>query len=113
MSHYFFCVELCFSSTKSRASVDLSIPYLANNVTFALKSLFGEVGAAIPIEILKSTEKAPASIDFLLRCPAHVAVKVRAALTLQGTFQGHECAYHVLAADSSLLQIAEGGLRDL
>jgi len=113
MSPYFFSVKLCFSSAKSRASVDISIPYLANNVTFALKSLFGEVGAAIPIEVLKSAEKDPASVEFILRCPAHVAVKVRAALTLQGTFQGHECAYHVLSADTSLLQIAEGSLNDL
>ena len=88
MTDYFFRVELCFSSAKSRASVDLGVAFLANNVTFALKNLFGEVGAAVPVEILKATQKPPASVDFLLRCPAHVAVKVRAALTLQGAFQG-------------------------
>ncbi len=84
--------------------------YLENNVTFALKNLFGELGAAAPIKVLKVEKKSDDGdprASFLLACQDHAAAKVRAALSLQGVYQGRDCAYHVIAAGHTLLRIAD------
>jgi len=70
----------------------------------ALKSLFGEVGGAAPIEVLSVD---PEKCVILLRCPDHAAPKVRSAITLQSVFLGEPVAYHVKAEGSSLLSLAK------
>lgn len=49
----------------------------------------------------------PKSLVFILSCPLPSVVKVRAALTLQSTYQGQDCAYHVLAAENTLLHLKD------
>ena len=63
-------------------------------------SLFLQVGAAVPIEVLKFDQKL---FQLVLQVPADWAVKSRAALTLQNSFQGEPCAYRVLKSSPNLL----------
>jgi hypothetical protein len=43
--------------------VDVSTAYLENNISFGLKNIFGEAGAAIPIEVIKKvTQKVRGAI---------------------------------------------------
>ena len=83
----------------------MTVEYLQNNITFALKNLFGEVGASTPFDVLKFEIASSTTIRIVLRCPAHLAAKVRASLTLQGTYQGFQCAYHVHKVVHSLLEL--------
>ena len=64
---------------------DRSTEYLSQNITSALKVLFGETGAAIPFKVIKSF---PESSSLILSCPDTYLVKLRAALTLQSSYQG-------------------------
>jgi len=86
---------------KSNKSRDLTKTYLKNNITFALKNLFGEVGASIPFSVVKLSESGEAIVS----CSAESVVKLRSSLTLQGTFQGENCCYTVKRVARSLLQL--------
>jgi len=107
---YFLNVLLQFDKVNKNRQV--TEDYVLNNIVYGLKTLFGEVGASFPINILKlSSEKSGAfEIDknefgIILMCPADCAVKLRASLTLHGTYQGERCAYHILKAANSLLSL--------
>ena len=78
--------------------------YLRNNIVFALKTLFGEVGAAISFDII---DFSPSKNSFIIHChEAADAIKIRAAITLQASFQGQTCCYRVLKTSSNLLGLA-------
>ena len=64
---------------------DRSTEYLSQNITNALKVLFGETGAAIPFKVIKSCQE---SNSVIISCPDTYLVKLRAALTLQSSYQG-------------------------
>ena len=64
---------------------DRSTEYLSQNITSALKVLFGETGAAIPFKVVKSC---PESDSVIISCLDTYLVKLRAALTLQSSYQG-------------------------
>jgi len=101
MSHVaFLLLHLEFEGTNKNR--DLTKTFLKNNITFALKNLFGEVGAAIPFSVLKLSDTGEA----ILSCPAQSVVKLRSSLTLQGTFQGENCCYSVKQEARSLLQLS-------
>jgi len=86
---------------ESVPEVDRSITYLENNIIFSLKTLFGDCGAAIPFSVLKFSD-----LTAVLSCPDTSVVKLRTALTLQNTYQGHSCCYTVLEVSKNLLCIA-------
>ncbi|TRY70200.1 hypothetical protein TCAL_01208, partial [Tigriopus californicus] len=87
-----------------RSQLDFSLLYLTNNVTFALKNLFGEIGAAVPVEVIKFY---PKSSQLIVQCPSDWAVKVRASLSLQSSYQGQSCAYQVIKDSATLLSLAQ------
>ena len=64
---------------------DRSAEYTSQNITSALKVLFGETGAAIPFKVIKSCRE---SNSVIISCPDTYLVKLRAALTLQSSYQG-------------------------
>ena len=108
--NHFFNVLLQFG--KSNKNRQVTEEYVLNNVIYGLKTLFGEVGAACPVEILKlspnSEEKDKTSVNeysIILMCPSDFTVKLRASLTLHGSYQGERCAYHVLKAADNLLSL--------
>jgi len=80
------------------SEVDRSIHYLETNITYSLKTLFGDCGAAIPFSVLRFC-----SLTAVLSCPDHSLVKLRTALTLQSTYQGHPCCYTVVKLSKNLL----------
>jgi hypothetical protein len=107
---YFLNVLLQFDKVNKNRQV--TEDYVLNNIVYGLKTLFGEVGASFPINILKlSSEKAGAfdnnknEYRIVVMCPTECAVKLRASLTLHGTYQGERCAYHILKAANSLLSL--------
>ena len=80
---------------------------MENNIRLAIKTIFGEKGAATPVKVIKKAKIVEEEIEFVLSCPVHSAVQVRASLTLQGSYQGRPCAYHVKEASDSFLSIAD------
>jgi len=85
--------------------VDLSTSYLRNNIQFSLRTLFGEIGAAIPFDVCDVLVKEDNSITSLISCPTPSLLKLRSALTLQSTYQGQDCCYIVKTVTNNLLTI--------
>jgi len=97
-THTYLVVKL---DIESASEVDRSINYLESNIIFALKTLFGDCGTAIPFSVLKFSDATA-----VLSCPDTSVVKLRTALTLQNTFQGHPCCYTVTKVTKNLLCLA-------
>ncbi|OXB78705.1 UNVERIFIED_CONTAM: hypothetical protein H355_002670 [Colinus virginianus] len=68
-------------------------PQLKQLVLAALRELHGEVGAALPVDVLAYDEK---SLSAILRVVSSGLVKLWSALTLQGSYQNRRCAFRVL-----------------
>jgi len=96
-THTYLLVKL---DIEDSTEVDTSIHYLETNITFSLKTLFGDCGAAIPFSVLKFQD-----LTALLACPDKSLVKLRSALTLQGTYQGNTCCYTVQTISKNLLSL--------
>jgi len=94
-THTYLLVKL---DIEGCAEVDTSVNYLETNITFSLKTLFGDCGAAIPFSVLKFENQTA-----LLSCPDISLVKLRTALTLQKTYQGNNCCYTVQKVTKNLL----------
>jgi len=86
---------------------DLSTEYVENHLIMALKTLFGEVGAAIPFcvrEVLNGTEceeKDQTTREIVVEVLDSGLDKLRAAATLQGTYQGREVCLSTVGVKSS------------
>ena len=119
--NYCYFLDVLLQFEKFNKSRQTSAEYVLNKIQYGLKTVFGEVGAAFPVEIVqfspstsnnsigRSTAENEANvIRLILSCPAHCAVKLRASLTLHGSYQGERCAYHVLRAADNLLSLCEG-----
>ena len=65
-----------------RADEVVTVTYFKMQVLNAMKQMFGEFGAASPIDIMKFS---PLSARAILRCPASSYVKLRGSLTLTST----------------------------
>lgn len=107
---YFFNVLLQFEKTNKNRQV--TEDYVLNNIVYGLTTLFGEVGASFPINILQLSKETAGAFQMnkneyriILMCPTDCAVKLRASLSLHGSYQGEICAYHVLRAANSLLSL--------
>ncbi|NWV22831.1 RPP14 protein, partial [Origma solitaria] len=64
-------------------------------VVTALRELHGEVGAALPVDVLIYEEK---NLSAILRVISSGLVKLWSALTLLGFYQNRRCAFRVLQA---------------
>uniref|UniRef100_A0A8C3NW71 Ribonuclease P/MRP subunit p14 n=1 Tax=Cyanoderma ruficeps TaxID=181631 RepID=A0A8C3NW71_9PASS len=62
-------------------------------VVTALRELHGEVGAALPVDVLTYEEK---TLSAILRVISSGLVKLWSALTLLGFYQNRRCAFRVL-----------------
>uniref|UniRef100_A0A8C6JZK8 Uncharacterized protein n=1 Tax=Melopsittacus undulatus TaxID=13146 RepID=A0A8C6JZK8_MELUD len=62
-------------------------------VVSALRELHGEVGAALPVDVLTYEEK---TLSAILRVVSSGLVKLWSALTLLGFYQNRRCAFRVL-----------------
>jgi len=86
----------------AKKSVDLGEDYLLHNVVHGLTKLYGQAGAAAPVDIhqLVNTDKKTSQTELVLSCPHHFVKKLGASLTLQGSYQGQLCVYTVLEVSS-------------
>ncbi|XP_019508360.1 PREDICTED: ribonuclease P protein subunit p14 isoform X1 [Hipposideros armiger] len=75
----------------------------------ALKDLFGEVGAALPVDILTYEEK---TLSAILRICSSGLVKLWSSLTLLGSCKGKKCAFRVIQVSPFLLALS-GNSREL
>uniref|UniRef100_A0A8C2U2I5 Ribonuclease P/MRP subunit p14 n=1 Tax=Coturnix japonica TaxID=93934 RepID=A0A8C2U2I5_COTJA len=74
-------------------------PQLKQLVVTALRELHGEVGAALPVDVLAYEEK---TLCAILRVISSGLVKLWSALTLQGFYQNRRCAFRVLQVGGGL-----------
>ncbi|KAG7278229.1 hypothetical protein CRUP_012725 [Coryphaenoides rupestris] len=82
---------------------------LKHLVCTALRSLYGEVGAAFPFDLLTFEED---TLTAVLRVHSRGLLRVWSSLTLLGTFQQQRCAFRVLQVSPYLLALT-GNSRDL
>ncbi|NWT11971.1 RPP14 protein, partial [Vireo altiloquus] len=68
-------------------------------VVTALRELHGEVGAALPVDVLTYEEK---TLSAILRVISSGLVKLWSALTLLGFYQNRRCAFRVLQVTAGL-----------
>lgn len=68
----------------------------------AIKQLFGEIGAATTIDILKFN---PETLEAIVRVPKTFYIKLRGSLTLCGKYEGRPCIYFVRKTTSLLLAL--------
>ncbi|CAB1422067.1 unnamed protein product [Pleuronectes platessa] len=97
------CLVLEDESTK------LSAVEFKQFITSGLKSLYGEVGAALAFDVLKYNEDKRTA---LLRVNSRGLVKLWSSLTLLGSYQNQACAFRVLQVSPYLLALT-GNSREL
>ncbi|XP_039860325.1 ribonuclease P protein subunit p14 [Simochromis diagramma] len=90
-------------------STRLSAVELKYFIITGLKSLYGEVGAALNFDVLKYDE---GTLTALLRVFSRSLVKLWSSLTLLGSYQNKACAFRVLQVSPFLLALT-GNSRDL
>lgn len=90
-------------------STRLSAVELKQFIITGLKSLFGEVGAALNFDLLKYDEE---TLTGFLRVYSRGLVKLWSSLTLLGSYQNQACAFRVLQVSPFLLALT-GNSREL
>lgn len=90
-------------------STRLTAVELKQFIITGLKSLYGEVGAALPFDLLKYNED---TLTALLRVYSKGLVKLWSSLTLLGSYQNQACAFRVLQVSPFLLALT-GDSREL
>ncbi|KAM6981110.1 ribonuclease P protein subunit p14 [Aplochiton taeniatus] len=68
-----------------------------------LQDLYGEVGAALPFDLLKYDEQ---TLTAILRVRDRSLVKLWSAMTLLGTYQNQPCAFRVSQVSHFLLALS-------
>ncbi|KAF3690263.1 Ribonuclease P protein subunit p14 [Channa argus] len=91
------------------ASTRPSAVELKQFIITGLKSLYGEVGAALNFDLLKYDEN---TLTALLRVCSRGLVKLWSSLTLLGSYQNQICAFRVLQVSPFLLALT-GNSREL
>lgn len=90
-------------------STRLSAVELKQFIISGLKSLFGEVGAALTFDLLKYDED---TLTAFLRVGSSGLVRLWSSLTLLGSYQNQACAFRVLQVSPFLLALT-GNSREL
>ncbi|XP_068170383.1 ribonuclease P protein subunit p14 isoform X3 [Antennarius striatus] len=90
-------------------STRLSAVELKQFLITGLKSLFGEVGAALAFDLLKYDED---TLTAFLRVSSGGLWKLWSSLTLLGSYQNQSCAFRVLQVSPFLLALT-GNSREL
>ncbi|CAL8351378.1 ribonuclease P protein subunit p14 [Gadus morhua] len=92
-----------------KAQTKLTAVEFKHLITTGLKSLYGEVGAAFPFDLLTFEED---TLTAVLRIYSRGLVRLWSSLTLLGFFQQQRCAFRVLQVSPYLLALT-GNSRDL
>ncbi|XP_038666433.1 ribonuclease P protein subunit p14 [Scyliorhinus canicula] len=105
--YHYLKVGLAFEET--RPGFRLNAAHFKQLIVSALKDLHGEIGAALPFDVLKFEEETLTSI---LRVKSNGLVKLWSALTLLGSYQNQKCAFRVTQVSPFLLALS-GNSREL
>ncbi|XP_040264240.1 ribonuclease P protein subunit p14-like isoform X2 [Bufo bufo] len=103
--YHYLKVQLVFEDK----IVKISAAQFKSFILSALKELHGEVGASIPLDLLKFDGQ---TLYAILRIKSSGLVKLWTSLTLLGQYQGHQCSVRVLQTSPFLLALA-GNSREL
>ncbi|XP_024060641.1 ribonuclease P protein subunit p14 [Terrapene carolina triunguis] len=103
--HHYVKLRLEFQDGGMR----LNAAHFKQLILSALKELHGEVGAALPVDVLTYEEK---TLSAILRVPSSGLVKLWSALTLLGSYQNRKCAFRVIQTSPFLLALS-GNSREL
>lgn len=90
-------------------STRLTAVELKHFIITGLKTLHGEVGAALNVDVLKYDDD---TLTALLRVSSRGLVKLWSSLTLLGSYQNQACAFRVLQVSPFLLALS-GNSREL
>ncbi|XP_048212002.1 ribonuclease P protein subunit p14 [Perognathus longimembris pacificus] len=90
-------------------AVEVNVAQFKQLLVSALKDLFGEVGAALPVDVLTFEEK---TLSAILRLPSSGLAKLWSSLTLLGSYKGKKCAFRVIQVSPFLLALS-GNSREL
>ncbi|XP_053680448.1 ribonuclease P protein subunit p14 [Anopheles nili] len=86
----------------------LSAIYVKGCIEKSLTTIFGEIGGQTEVDVLKFDQKRQ---RLILRVPKDFYVKLRAAITFIGEFQGVPCNFLVKKASPFLLTLVETHLQ--
>ncbi|XP_012865851.1 PREDICTED: ribonuclease P protein subunit p14 [Dipodomys ordii] len=103
--HHYMKVYLDFQDH----GVEVNVAQFKQLLVSALKDLFGEVGAALPVDVLTFEEK---TLSAILRVPSSGMAKLWSSLTLLGSYKGKKCAFRVIQVSPFLLALS-GNSREL
>ncbi|XP_003429659.1 ribonuclease P protein subunit p14 [Ornithorhynchus anatinus] len=103
--YHYMKVQLEFRDSGAR----LNAAQFKQLIISSLKGVFGEVGAALPLDILTYEAKALLAI---LRVSSSGFVRLWSSLTLLGSYQGRKCAFRVIQVSPFLLALS-GNSREL
>ncbi|XP_006019702.1 ribonuclease P protein subunit p14 [Alligator sinensis] len=103
--HHYLRVSVEFPD----GGVRLNAAHFKQLIVSALKELHGEVGAALPVDVLTYDEK---TLSAILRVSSSGFVKLWSALTLLGSYQNRKCAFRVVQTSPFLLALS-GNSREL
>ncbi|XP_031357910.1 ribonuclease P protein subunit p14-like [Photinus pyralis] len=95
--YYYLDVSLVLADNQ-----EITPALFKNHILTSVKQVFGEIGAAVPFDVLKYDSTQNRAI---LRVPRDHYVKFRGSLTLAGYYQGVLCAYTVHKASPLLLSL--------
>lgn len=91
-----------FSDLNTEKEYTINFSSFKQHVTHSLYVLFGEIGASTDYEILKYTQREKRAI---ISVPEDFYVKFYSALTLNGLFNGIECAYRIHKTTRDLTEL--------
>ncbi|XP_023136087.2 ribonuclease P protein subunit p14 [Amphiprion ocellaris] len=103
--YHYLKVHLVLENETTR----LTAVELKQFIITGLKTLHGEVGAALNVDVLKYDDD---SLTALLRVSSRGLVKLWSSLTLLGSYQNQACAFRVLQVSPFLLALT-GNSREL
>lgn len=83
--------------------VGLNVAQFKQLLISALRDLFGEVGAALPVDVLTYDEK---TLSAILRICSSGLVKLWSSLTLFGAYKSKKCAFRVIQVSPFLLALS-------
>ncbi|XP_061584322.1 ribonuclease P protein subunit p14 isoform X2 [Cololabis saira] len=103
--HQYLEVQLVLEDRSTR----LTAVELKHFILTGLKILYGEVGAALGVDVLRYDDE---RLTGILRIGSSGAVRLRSALTLLGRYQNQDCCFRILQASPFLLALT-GNSRNL
>lgn len=83
--------------------VALTVAQFKQLLVSALRDLFGEVGAALPVDVLTYDEK---TLSAILRVCSSGLAKLWSSLTLFGAYKSKKCAFRVIQVSPFLLALS-------